>query len=511
MDASFECFATKTSDGNVTEAYYAIWLDDNSVAAIAVGKKQQDELDKITDRTWAYINGEADSYTDTPFEGIVKVGEFEGDLHIMYTQDLADIGITSDDFLIRNVLFDYTEGRTLKHDFFMFLIFAIIGLVGLVVLLIGAGKEAQVERNTFPIEKQDLKVVSASQATHRITNADIKKCLSKLRIKAILWIAGTAALIIIPACMYAYTAYNNKTVEERKADYNLDEADYPATAKENETATITIESAPSLVCNEDGSSFYLIYSDMVYVGILDKASYDKAVKDIAENGEATLYGYLEIPTDTAKKSIIKYSGSTGSEYDYDDMFGKFALNVEAGYAGVGVPLEKIKTFYIAAGIFIICGLIFGWSAYKKYRYMVNGLRAFSDSEYAQIEREMASATTVRFPQNLFMTENYLVMLDTFSAYKDTTNAEDTTLIIRYKDITWMYPSNQTMYGQTTNMGITVCGPKFGRSVILGQPANNKGENNVVSAYDLLSEKCPNALKGYTEENKAKAQQFISNM
>ena len=509
VDASFGCFATKTSDGSVTEAYYAVWLDDDSVAAIAVGEKSQDELDKITDWTWDYVDGKVASFINTPFKGIVKVTEFTGDLHTMYRQNLSDVGITNDNFVIRDVLLDYTEGKGIKSGFFTSIILALVGLVGTLAVLFVGKKKTIDGISTFPTEAKGEKVVSASQAVRRITDADIKKCYSRLRLKAVLWTVATVALIIIPACMYAYTAYKNRTETDRKADYNLDEAFYPDTAKENETATVTIDSEPLLVCNEDGKSFYLLYSEWCYVGILDKTAYNQAVKDIEENGEAVLYGYFEEPTDTAKKSILKYTGTANDASGYDGMFGKYALNVEGNYAGVGVPLEKIKTFYIAAGVFILCGLIFGWSALKRWQHMVNGLRVFSDTEYAQIEREMASQSTVRFPQNLLMTENYLVMLDSLTAYKDNSNAEDCTLFVKYKDISWIYPSNHVLYGRTTNVGITVCGPKFGKSVILGQPAGGEGEKTVAAAYTILAERCPNALQGYTEENKQKAAQFMT--
>ena len=50
--------------------------------------------------------------------------------------------------------------------------------------------------------------------------------------------------------------------------------------------------------------------------------------------------------------------------------------------------------------------------------------------------------------------------------------------------------------------------KFGKSTILGLPAGKNRNGEVENIYNLIAEKCPGALMGYTMENQMKAKQMI---
>ena len=64
----------------------------------------------------------------------------------------------------------------------------------------------------------------------------------------------------------------------------------------------------------------------------------------------------------------------------------------------------------------------------------------------------------------------------------------------------MYPSNMTQYGKTVNLGITVYNKTFGAVSILSLPTNDFNQNMINEVYNIISQKNPNILLGYNDEN-----------
>ncbi|AOZ96074.1 DUF6709 family protein [Butyrivibrio hungatei] len=511
IDASFGCFATETKDGDVDKAYYLVWLNDDSIAAVEVNRKADiTELDRIVDETWAYLNYESDTLSKDKFSGTVKVTSFGGNLHTMYRQTLDEIGITDENYVIRDILFDYSEGRIIKHDSIVFGVFGVIGIAMLIFFIVAAvlPNKGKISGTALLHEKMDL--VSYKHAKERIKNPEIKASYKKLKRAMILWFTPGILLLLIPGCLYAYTAHANKATaaEDRQAQYDLADSNKVNQAKENETAQITLTKVPSLIFSENDETYYILdYNGFYFVAIIDSNDFNKIRHEIDENGKYTLYGFLQEPSDGAKNKALEYVNEiTGKEHqysEYDQLLGKYALNVEEDYAGVGVPIEKIKNFMIGAAIFIICSFIFGFSALSKYRYMVTSMRHLSDMDYEQMEKELESANVTRYPQNLIFTENYLVHLHSSSIYRDSTDKESLVLFTKYSDIKWIYPSNRSMNGTVTNYGIAVYGPQIGTCNILSLPTSEKDVQIINGVINHLLSKCPQALFGYNDENKQK--------
>ncbi|MBR5761138.1 MAG: hypothetical protein IKX87_03855 [Lachnospiraceae bacterium] len=384
MDAAFGGFADMKENGKVTKTYYVVWLDDDTIAAVAVYPSDQDKLDAIVDATWEYIYGNSNTFAPIPYAGVVKAESMGAEVKKYYHDLLDEMNITDNDFTIREVLLDYTNGSGLKHNIIVSGVMVLVGLLVLVIGFIVRNMNAAKANKSMAVDLSDKYLVSYKEAEARITEEHIRKCYNKLKIWSTVPFSLTGLLIVATAGMYAYKTFVNP-------DFS--------------TETITA-----------------IWSSLI--------------------------------------------------------------------------------------VFIVCGVVFGFSALSKLRHMINGLRLYSDSEYSMIEREMASSTTKSHPQGLFLTENYIVMLEPYSAYKDTTDVNNVTLFARYKDITWMYPTNHYMNGVLTNSGIAVCGPKFGKSTILGLPAAKNRNGEVENIYNLIAEKCPGALMGYTMENQMKAKQMI---
>ena len=136
--------------------------------------------------------------------------------------------------------------------------------------------------------------------------------------------------------------------------------------------------------------------------------------------------------------------------------------------------------------------------------MINGLRRISDIEYSQLERELESANCERYPQNLILTENFLVMLYSYTVYKDPSKSDSETLFAKYSDIKWIYPSNQTVGGKVSNIGLVVFGPQIGKNYIIALPNRGDNEATINQVMSSLIAKCPNAVVGYNDENAKKA-------
>ncbi|MBO4457078.1 MAG: hypothetical protein J5802_05115 [Butyrivibrio sp.] len=510
IDASLGRFASMTEGNDEKEAYFIVWLSDDSLAAAEVdGEKDKKEFDRIADETWAYVNGETDYFTKDTFKGTVKVRHMEGELLTMYTQTIEEMGITEDDFVIRDVLLDYDEGGMIKHDAIVFGIMGLIGLAGLVMMFLASLKDNTKESGAV-IEAEKIELVSYKEAKKRITDPEIKRNYNKLRRMAALFLVPFVLLLVIPAGLYAYTSYANANgaADVRKAQYDISGHEAMVNAKENKTATISTDSVPRMLYSTEGEAYYLVkHNDEYYVAIIDSKSFSKIKSEIEGKGSYTLYGFLQEPDPEVKGDLIGDINSVlGTSYDlsdYDSNFGKYVLNVDEEYAGVGIPLKKIREFMGVSAIFIICFAIFGFSGLARCRHMINCLRHFSDSEYAMLEKELSSGNCERFPQNLILTENFIVMFYSLSAYKDSSAKENSVFFAKYSEIKWIYPANYAMAGKVTNCGVKVYGSQVGTCNLIGLPSNENGVATIDRVLSILKAKCSNAVFGYTEENKQK--------
>ncbi len=510
IDASLGRFASMTEGNDEKEVYFIVWLSDDSLAAAKVGRtKDKKEFDRIADETWAYVNGETDYFTKDTFKGTVEIRHMNGELLTMYSQTIEDMGITEDDFVIRDVLLDFDEGRMIKHDAIVFGIMGLIGLVGLVIILLPSRKD-NIKESGVKIDAEKVDLVSYKQAKKRITNPEIKRNYNKLRTIAALFLVPFILLLVIPAGLYAYTSYANANgnADTRKAKYDISSHEVLNNAKENGTATISTDSVPYVLYSVDGEAYYLVkHNDEYYVAIIDSQSFSKIKSEIEEKGSYTLYGFLQEPDSKVKSDLIEdINAILDTSYDlseYDSNFGKYALNVDEEYAGAGVPLKKIRDFMAISAIFILCFAIFGFSGHAKCRYMINCLRHFSDSEYTMLEKELSSGNCERFPQNLILTENFIVMLYSYSAYKDSSAKENSIFFAKYSEIKWIYPANYAMAGKVTNFGVKVYGDQVGTCNLIGLPSNESGVATINRVLSILKERCSNAVFGYTEENKQK--------
>ena len=133
IDAVVDNFAEMTHKtyGITTgkDQYYIVWLDDDSMIALAANGKNVKELDRILDETWDYIDDKAVDLTSDTLHVKGKLVNMSVDEKKFYQESLDYIGVTEDERDIHYYKIDCTDSR-------LFLILMVVVLCGLGLLLI---------------------------------------------------------------------------------------------------------------------------------------------------------------------------------------------------------------------------------------------------------------------------------------------------------------------------------------------------------------------------------------
>ena len=116
------------------------------------------------------------------------------------------------------------------------------------------------------------------------------------------------------------------------------------------------------------------------------------------------------------------------------------------------------------------------------------------SSLKTIEEELESSTTIHNEIcKVYLTENYLI------SYNDGLK------IIELKSISWLYPYEYRRNGVVTNRSICIYTSDKQKYMIGNINAWGKNKDSAYNEmYQLLLEKTPDALHGYSKENKEKA-------
>lgn len=117
VDAVVENFAETSHKRNgITtgkDQHYMVWLDDDSMIAVSVRGKNVKAMDEIMDKTWDYIDGKTDSFTDTPLHLKGKLQNMSAEMKSYYQRSLDYYGLTSADRDIHYYIIDCTDSQLL--------------------------------------------------------------------------------------------------------------------------------------------------------------------------------------------------------------------------------------------------------------------------------------------------------------------------------------------------------------------------------------------------------------
>ena len=504
VDATMGNFATSMKDNEENEYYYVVWLDDGSVAALSVfAKSEKEALEEITDKTWAYVQSEdgSEQLTDTPLELDVKVSGLTGDTAVLYNQALEKWGINEDNMEIRQVILDAHEGGLIIHDSIFYGISGLIALAVGIFFLWAIHRTRNVEGKVTAdsTEGNGSALVPYSQAKGRMTKGSkIAKNFGKVKRTAAIYGILTLALILIPVGIYVYDQnFDGSDAVIRK----FDDADDMAQAKNGEAAEFVATEKPELLHSDDDGALYAIDQENgVFLVLMDTKDYDSVRKKLSSGKDVVIRGALDEPTSDMIRSAIRYlTGFESSDENFfEENFGKYVLRYQEGYRGSGVSGEDMENYAYLFGLFaVLCAVMF-LGAFFNVRRFVNNLRFMSDGDFAMLERELESPTTKVYPQKCYLTDSFIAVLHSVSAYKDSSKTENDSIFLRYADIERTYTVIGEMYKKPVNCGVAVWGEKFGKRVLFALPYKEENMKICEEVMDLIVERGDNVMIGKGE-------------
>lgn len=96
------------------DQHYLVWLDDDSMIAVSVKSKSDiAAMEEIMEKTWDYVDGKTEVFTDTPLHLKGKLQKMSLEMKNYYQKSLDYFGITSADRDIHYYVIDCTDSRLL--------------------------------------------------------------------------------------------------------------------------------------------------------------------------------------------------------------------------------------------------------------------------------------------------------------------------------------------------------------------------------------------------------------
>ncbi|MDF2866277.1 MAG: hypothetical protein K0R72_1095 [Clostridia bacterium] len=298
-------------------------------------------------------------------------------------------------------------------------------------------------------------------------------------------------IIIIGVCVVIAYEKSKQQLPEPINMANVNKAD------EYASIDVSLLTEPFAEKDEQKCSFALDKNNYMYVVVLSEIDTErlKEVKNYTytedENVEipdiVKIKGMTQqIPSDLKKLIIESYNELYEENLINEENFEEYLGNVflDTRLSPVNYSLELF--IGIVSAIFAIAyirTMIITKSTLKKYT-----LNGSLDYIYDQLDE----IDTLEYNKGkTFLTREYI--LDT----------SDGLVIIKYDEIKWVYPYSIVQYGITTSKTIVIVKNDKRRVQIAGIAGFGKKEKMEMynEVYYEICRKSPNALKGYTEENK----------
>lgn len=263
----------------------------------------------------------------------------------------------------------------------------------------------------------------------------------------------------------------------------------------------------TLETNNSIEKYYFITSnDKLYIAKLTEEVFNslKAHYDYNYNTDTdaiapdflTIYGYTESIPDEIKTFAIEYfKESEGIDIaleDFEDLVYPYIIDT---YKTKTATITGIITI---SGIITVIGLIIVFLYVGNTSKTRKCLKNYKD-KILDIGEELAKDTTFHSEIcKVYITDNYLI------SYKDNL------LIICLKDIVWIYPFEYHSKGIITQKSICVITKDKAKNKIGNITSWQKGtEMPYNELYQKLLQKTPDALHGYSNNNKEKMKKYIT--
>lgn len=279
-------------------------------------------------------------------------------------------------------------------------------------------------------------------------------------------------------------------------------------AKEGDYAKIDVYLMTDYFATEDSSSIshksYFIWDNNRYfIADLNEETrkqlneiyeYSYSEEDLEEPEVVTIKGIAtEIPStlkDIAIKSFNQLAGENiVTSLTYKDYFGSVYLDT----------YENPMTLLVSKLIYAVPSLILAIICLVSYFHKVNTTKKSITklgSKWENVLSEIRNTDTIYFQvAKLYLTRNYVV--------SEMNGLE----IFAYSDIVWIYPYEYRYNGVLSQKSIFVVTKDSKAHRLANVSASKKNLLLYDNLYDTFLNKVPNALNGYTNENKVKVKEM----
>lgn len=242
---------------------------------------------------------------------------------------------------------------------------------------------------------------------------------------------------------------------------------------------------------EDGYTYIAKIDDDTFASLKENHDYNYSTDPDAVAPESvTIVGESELIPDEIKNFAIEYfrdsEGLDITEENFNNLIYPYLIDTYV------TKTDTIIDIAIAFGVITVVGLILIMVYMNRHTKTKKSISKYQNS-LKIIEEELESSTTIHNEIcKVYLTENYLI------SYNDGLK------IIELAEISWLYPYENRHNGVVTNRSICIY-TRDKQKHMIGN-INNWGKNKDAAynkLYQLLLEKTPDALHGYSKENKEK--------
>lgn len=260
--------------------------------------------------------------------------------------------------------------------------------------------------------------------------------------------------------------------------------------KKGEYCKITVADI-DLAATSDTEGYYYILDNNGYLGIIMTSPIEltgelmDVYNDTTGTITATVTGIAsDIPADLINFAISDFELQNNDEFN--EYFGYYLLDTTRYYSNTGFGIALLCSFVSITAV-IILGITLLIERFKKKNAIS---RIESSGELDQIAREMRSYGNYSIENSdscAIITTNYLISNEGY--------------IIKLSDILWCYKQTRKVNGISINAGLTLACRKKKSYFILGTLPNQANNDKILEIVNLLKDRLPSLLIGYTRENK----------
>ena len=325
------------------------------------------------------------------------------------------------------------------------------------------------------------------------TNENVMKEYHRLRNMALIGIF----LVVVAILFILYGVYKNSSPEAISLAGQMESG-----LQTDEYAYIDVTAEPygfAYFEGEEDYYFYYVFDEnyMYVVRMRDNTYESFLTDDLLENPKRISGMTKTIPEDIKEIAIEVYNEEMEEEDqitsgDFTRYFNDVYLDAEA------LPLTETDVFVIIGVVVITVGaivLLCGGVMLMRYK---KNIKKLTNEDIEKIDQELNDKETFFYKTaHAALTKNYVVHFgNTFEA-------------ILYQDIIWIYPYEIRQRGVKTSQSIQIMTNDGKMHGIASMGTYTKKSREIYEEiFDTIVKKCPNALVGFTKENKKLAKEKI---